>query len=270
MKEEEMRKSGMYCTLFIFIFLLFLVPFDSYAQNDMVGRLGIGVYEGMQNPVGIIRDRLTYAYEPGIQVRYGWTKNFTLEFTTGLVFFRMSDRATEKAYSWLKYYDESRFGNATTPEEIATLEAENLAIAEDIEMDMNLYVPFTMTVLYNISPEKRFKPYMGFGMGLYSYDYERRGPDEDHLPPKGHGAQGPTRFQKLSFPGWEKMKDWKVAWGFQGKLGFEYFVNSAVSVNLTTNYQLILGELRPMEWIGLENTLPLQFINVLFGAMYYF
>ena len=69
----------------------------------------------------------------------------------------------------------------------------------------------------------------------------------------------------------EAFSDTRTALGVNVGFGVEGFIFDNISVDLRGRYNVLLGELRPMEAWGIEGqTFPMQFWNVRAGMRFYF
>ena len=112
-----------------------------------------------------------------------------------------------------------------------------------------------------ILAKEKYSTYVTVGAGFYDYK---------------------TDVSGLIFPGQreapldkelviEPFSDSRTALGANVGLGVEAFVFDNISLDVRARYNLLLGELRPMEAWGLEGqTFPMQFLNARGGIRFYF
>ena len=106
-----------------------------------------------------------------------------------------------------------------------------------------------------------YSPYLTVGTGFYDYKTDVRG----LIYPGQRTA--PLNTGLLLEP----FSDTQTALGANIGLGVEAFIFDNISVDLRGRYNVLLGELRPMEAWGLKGqTFPLQFWNLRAGIKFYF
>ncbi len=107
----------------------------------------------------------------------------------------------------------------------------------------------------------RYAPYLTVGTGFYDYKTDVQG----LIFP---GQKSEPLDQTLQI---EPFSDTRTALGANMGLGVEAFAFDNISVDLRVRYNVLLGELRPMEAWGLSGqTFPLQFWNLRGGLRFYF
>ena len=106
-----------------------------------------------------------------------------------------------------------------------------------------------------------YASYVTVGAGFYDYATDVR-----NLIYPGQKTAPLDRGLKL-----EPFSDTRTALGVNAGLGVEGFVFNNMSVDLRLRYNVLLGELRPMEAWGINGqTFPMQFWNVRGGVRFYF
>ncbi len=106
-----------------------------------------------------------------------------------------------------------------------------------------------------------YAPYLTVGAGFYDYSTDVR-----NLIYPGQKTAPLDQALKL-----DAFSDTRTALGVNAGLGVEGFVFDNMAVDLRLRYNVLLGELRPMEAWGIEGqTFPMQFWNVRGGLRFYF
>jgi opacity protein-like surface antigen len=106
-----------------------------------------------------------------------------------------------------------------------------------------------------------YSPYLTVGAGFYDYTTDVRG----LIYPKQLTAPLDQTRQL------EPFSDTRTALGANVGFGVEGFISDNISVDLRGRYNVLMGELRPMEAWGLEGqTFPMQFWNLRGGMRFYF
>ena len=106
-----------------------------------------------------------------------------------------------------------------------------------------------------------YSPYLAVGAGFYDYATDVRG-----LIFPGQKLSPLDETLEL-----EAFSDTRTALGGNVGLGVEAYVFDNISVDVRVRYNVLLGELRPMEAWGLVGqTFPMQFWNLRGGMRFYF
>ena len=129
------------------------------------------------------------------------------------------------------------------------------------EMRINSFLVNVLIRRSGIMERQKYSPYVAFGTGFYDYTTDVRGlifPGQKTAP----------LDQSLLL---EAFSDTRTALGVNVGAGVEGFIFDNISVDLRGRYNVLLGELRPMEAWGIEGqTFPMQFWNVRAGMRFYF
>ncbi len=102
-----------------------------------------------------------------------------------------------------------------------------------------------------------FAPYVAVGSGFYRYKNDVS------------GLLWPLQKNQLVTE-MEAFRDQRFALGFNAGLGVEAFVIKNVAVDLRVRYNMMIGDLRPMEDWGISETFPMQAVDVGAGLKLYF
>jgi opacity protein-like surface antigen len=129
------------------------------------------------------------------------------------------------------------------------------------EMRINSFLVNVLIRQSGIMERQKYSPYVAFGTGFYDYTTDVRG-----LIFPGQKTAPIDKSLLL-----EAFSDTRTALGVNVGAGVEGFIFDNVSVDLRGRYNVLLGELRPMEAWGIEGqTFPMQFWNVRAGMRFYF
>ena len=102
-----------------------------------------------------------------------------------------------------------------------------------------------------------FAPYIAVGSGFYRY--------KNHVSGLLWPGQKDALVTKM-----EPFTDQRFALGFNAGLGIEAFVVDNVAVDLRARYNMVIGELRPMEDWGIQEAFTLQAVDLGAGLKVYF
>jgi opacity protein-like surface antigen len=102
-----------------------------------------------------------------------------------------------------------------------------------------------------------FAPYVAVGSGFYRY--------KNHV--SGLLWPGQTGALLIEL---EPFTDQRFALGFNAGLGVEAFVMDNVAIDLRARYNMVIGELRPLEDWGIKETFTLQAVDIGAGLKLYF
>jgi len=108
--------------------------------------------------------------------------------------------------------------------------------------------------------ESKLKPYVGGGVGLYRWDFER---DEYSIPDTTVAAD--TAVFKTIKP----LERGEAAWGLNAIGGIEYKIAGGLAIDVNVRYKIVLASLWPTLRLHLESVDGLQFVNVNAGIRYY-
>jgi outer membrane protein OmpA-like peptidoglycan-associated protein/opacity protein-like surface antigen len=174
--------------------VLFMVT-ASPAQH-MSGQLGLGFQAGLIKLVGDEVDHSIVDYASGIFLKYSFSEILTSEITASL--------------GWVRPRDPNSQFKVKTDEPYRTY----------------LY-PWSVSLRYNLRPEKRLIPYFGIGVGLTHWDLRDVSEEDDWIPipPSGTSVS-------------EKQKNLTVL----GMIGASLFITNDLGMDFGVRYSRLLDQ----------------------------
>jgi opacity protein-like surface antigen len=163
-------------------------------------------------------------------------------------------------------YHRSRFDHGSLEKRTFTWTVDNKPYASPNAVSKMKLNSFLVNTLIHKGSSRivgsgNYSPYLTVGIGFYDYKTDVRG-----LIYPGQKT-APLNMGLLLEP----FSDTQTALGANFGIGVEAFIFENIAVDLRGRYNVLLGELRPMEAWGLKGqTFPMQFWNLRAGVKFYF
>lgn len=221
--------------------LMLVLAVSTWPAVAQEGSWGVGVFANYNVPVFGLGDWYDNDSKFGLNAAYVPAPNVTVEmefhhgnFTDGSLLTR--------TFTWIDGND------YTSPNAASNMSLNSLLLNALVRL-RQIGQPFAAS---------SFAPYIAVGGGFYRYRNDVSGllwPLQTEAPPVGE---------------MEPFTDQRFALGINAGLGVEAFVIDNVAVDLRARYNMMFGDLRPLEDWELSGTFPLQMLDFGAGIKFYF
>ena len=241
--------------LILALVVLLIPPLDAYGQQDIVGRVGIGMSGTFNFPVGGLEKRFRTTQTWGMLLSYVRSSRATMELEYHRNRFDPG-KLEESTFYWPP-------GAPDTWKQYRSPLANNYMIVDAYTVNgLYHFVDRASAMPEGLKYPVVASPYFTFGGGFYRYVHEVSGLIFSGQPDLGSGLDDTLLY--------DPPDDTDVGWGFHLGGGVEVLASDKGAVDLRVPYHTIIGELRQMDAYGVQRAYPLFYFDVGVVMKFYF